>query len=94
MNIPKKILLLIIRFYQKLFSFDHSFWARPDKYRVCVHYPSCSQYTYEAIEKFGVFKGTIMGFFRILRCTPWTKHRLDPVPENFSIKANPQNKED
>jgi uncharacterized protein len=84
----KKIILSVIKIYQKLLSFDHSFWARPKLIRVCVHTPSCSSYTYEAVNRFGVFKGLIMGFFRVLRCHPFNKHKFDPVPEKFSIRAN------
>lgn len=87
-NLPKETLVLFITIYQKLFSFDHSFWASPEKFRVCVHYPSCSQYAIEAIYKHGAIKGMIMAGFRVLRCTPLSKHRLDSVPERFSIWAN------
>lgn len=87
-NIPKNIIMKLIKIYQFLFSFDHSFWAKPDKFRVCVHYPSCSAYAYTAVEKHGAIKGSIMGFFRVLRCTPYAKHRFDEVPDKFSIKPN------
>lgn len=88
LNIPKYIVLLLIRIYQKLFSFDHSFWAKYVNYRVCIYHPSCSEYTYQSIERFGLIKGSIMGFFRILRCNPASQPGLDPVPEKFSIKRN------
>lgn len=90
LRIPREIVKFLIKVYQKTLSFDHSFWARPQAFRVCVHYPSCSEYTYQAVDKFGVFLGLIMGFFRILRCNPFTKHRIDEVPDKFSIKANPE----
>jgi putative membrane protein insertion efficiency factor len=83
LQIPKKLALLLIRIYQKLFSFDHSFWANPQKLRVCLHYPSCSEYTYKSIDKFGLIRGSILGFFRILRCNPFNEHFDDPVPEKF-----------
>ena len=84
-SIIKKIILLLIRVYQKLFSFDHSFWARPDIIRVCVFYPSCSEYTYLAIEKFGIIKGSILGIWRIIRCNPLSHGGVDNVPEHFEI---------
>lgn len=93
-DIPKEFGKGMIKIYQKTLSTDHSFWARPDVYRACIHYPSCSQYTYDAVDKFGLVKGSVMGGFRIMRCNPYTKHRIDPVPDKFSIKANPQEKED
>jgi len=45
----------------------------------CKFHPTCSQYTYEAIEKYGVIKGGVMGVWRILRCNPWGKGGEDPV---------------
>jgi hypothetical protein len=71
----------LIRIYQSTLSFDHSFWAKPELYRVCIHQPSCSEYTYQAIDRFGVFKGSWLGFQRILRCNPMSKGGYDPVPE-------------
>lgn len=80
LDIPKKIVLKLIRIYQKLFSFDHSFWARPDIIRVCVFYPSCSEYTYQAIDRFGLIKGSLMGTWRIFRCNPFSRGGIDEVP--------------
>ncbi|MEK7564548.1 MAG: membrane protein insertion efficiency factor YidD [Patescibacteria group bacterium] len=45
----------------------------------CVFYPTCSDYTKQAIEKYGIFKGMYLGFLRILRCHPWQKDHIDPV---------------
>lgn len=81
LGLPKKFVLITIRIYQKLFSFDHSFWARPDKIRACIYYPSCSEYTYIAIERFGLIKGIFLGSKRILRCNPFSKGGVDDVPE-------------
>lgn len=80
-DIPKQLAKILIKIYQKFFSFDHSFWAQPEKIRVCIHYPSCSQYTYEAIDRFGFIKGCWLGFKRILRCNSFGKGGYDPVPE-------------
>jgi len=76
----KKWVLKTIKIYQKLFSFDHAFWAQPHKFRVCIHYPSCSQYTYEAINRFGVFKGTKLGVIRLLKCNIFFPGGIDEVP--------------
>ena len=69
----KKVLLKLIRFYQTAIS--------PRTAPKCKYFPTCSQYAYEAIERFGVCKGLLMGLWRILRCNPWSKGGYDPVPE-------------
>jgi putative membrane protein insertion efficiency factor len=89
-RLPTNIAKVIIKIYQKLFSFDHAFWANPKVFRVCIYHPSCSQYAYEAIDKHGLIKGSIMGFFRVLSCNPLSKGGFDPVPEKFTIKRNQQ----
>jgi hypothetical protein len=75
----KKIVLKTIRLYQKTLSPDHG-WGRIFSRRAgCRFHPSCSQYAYEAVEKYGVVKGLALGAWRILRCNPWTKGGFDPV---------------
>ena len=49
----------------------------------CRFEPTCSRYTYQAIERFGVTKGLFLGLKRILKCNPYHKGGYDPVPENF-----------
>ena len=80
----KKIFIGLIRGYQRFISplFPPS----------CRYYPTCSNYSVQAIQKHGVIKGSIMGISRILRCHPFVKGGYDPVPEQFSIRRN--NKED
>ncbi|MFN3692183.1 MAG: membrane protein insertion efficiency factor YidD [Fervidobacterium sp.] len=73
----RKVILLLIRFYQKYLS--------PLKPPTCRFEPTCSTYTYQAVERFGVFKGLLLGFWRILRCNPLSKGGSDPVPEHFYI---------
>ncbi|WP_157015497.1 membrane protein insertion efficiency factor YidD [Mesorhizobium xinjiangense] len=46
----------------------------------CRHLPTCSEYTYEAIARHGLWPGGWMGLFRVLRCGPGGTHGLDPVP--------------
>jgi putative membrane protein insertion efficiency factor len=69
----KGVILLFILFYQKFIS--------PIKPRTCRYYPTCSQYTYQAIEKFGLVKGLYYGMKRVFRCHPFAKGGYDPIPE-------------
>lgn len=46
----------------------------------CRFEPSCSHYTYQAIDKYGLIKGSWLGFKRILRCNPFNPGGYDPVP--------------
>lgn len=48
--------------------------------RQCRHLPSCSAYTYESVERFGLWGGSWMGLARICRCHPWGTHGLDFTP--------------
>ena len=49
----------------------------------CMFTPTCSEYTLRAINNLGVIAGIIVGFWRILRCNPFTKGGYDPAPENY-----------
>lgn len=69
----KKVFLALIRFYQRAVS--------PYTPAACRFTPTCSQYAYEAITKYGVFKGGWLALRRLLRCNPFYKgDREDPVP--------------
>jgi hypothetical protein len=48
----------------------------------CLYLPTCSEYAYTAVSRFGVPRGSWMALRRLLRCHPWAKGGLDPVPEN------------
>lgn len=74
----KKILIKLIKIYQKTISPDHG-WLSGGEQRVCKFYPTCSQYMIDAVEKHGSIKGVMMGLRRISRCHPWSKGGLDPV---------------
>ena len=68
----KKIMILLIKFYQKCLS--------PMLPNVCRYKPSCSEYFIEALQIHGVIKGSFLGIKRILRCHPWGGSGYDPVP--------------
>ncbi len=71
----KKIVISLIKFYQKFIS--------PLFPPTCRFHPTCSQYTVEAVERFGVIKGLYLGLRRILRCNPLNPGGYDPVPDEF-----------
>ncbi len=78
-EIPKRFLLAIIRVYQQTASPDHGFLKHFYPHGYCRFFPSCSEYGYQAIEKYGAIKGGLMTSWRILRCNPWNKGGNDPV---------------
>ena len=81
----KKIFILFIRFYQKFIS--PLFPAK------CRYYPTCSQYTLEAIQEYGAIKGTYLGIKRILRCHPFHEGGYDQVPKRKNKNSEEKEKE-
>ena len=70
----KKIVILLIKLYKKILSPLISACGIH-----CKFYPSCSEYTMQAVEKYGVLKGGFMGIKSILRCNPFSKGGYDPL---------------
>ena len=70
----KKILIWLIKQYQ-----NHISKWLTSKNINCKFYPTCSEYTKQAIKKYGAGKGTILGIRRILRCNPFSKGGYDPL---------------
>ncbi|MDJ0881721.1 MAG: membrane protein insertion efficiency factor YidD [Gammaproteobacteria bacterium] len=70
----RKILILPIRFYQYAIS--------PLLGNHCRYTPTCSQYAIEAIDRFGIFKGSWLAVKRLMSCHPWGKSGYDPVPHD------------
>ena len=75
MNILTYILIKIIKTYKFLISplLGHS----------CRFLPTCSEYSIEALKKFGLIKGTIVSIKRILSCHPWGKGGFDPIEKQI-----------
>ena len=69
----KSLLLKLIRFYQRKIS--------PLFGPKCRFYPTCSAYTFEAIERYGAVRGIFLGIRRILRCNILFPGGVDPVPD-------------
>ena len=67
-----KLALLLIRFYQWFIS--------PGLPPACRFYPTCSEYGYEAISRYGIIKGGALTVRRLLRCHPFHPGGYDPVP--------------
>ena len=69
---PKRVVLGLLAFYRRFIS--------PALPPSCRYVPTCSEYTYQAVEKYGVLRGGWMGVRRILRCHPFHPGGYDPVP--------------
>ncbi|MFH1974756.1 MAG: membrane protein insertion efficiency factor YidD [Pseudomonadota bacterium] len=70
--IINKVFLLFIRGYQYVIS--------PMIGPVCRFYPSCSEYAYVAIYRYGLIRGIYLAIKRILKCNPYNPGGIDPVP--------------
>lgn len=70
----RKIIIKTIKIYQKTLS---KFFS--EKGIHCKYYPTCSEYTIQAIEKFGAIKGGYYGAKRIIKCNPFSKGGYDPI---------------
>ena len=71
MNLPRALLIKIIRLYQAV---------TVRRLPVCRFDPSCSSYAIEAVSQHGASKGAWYAMRRIARCTPWGGWGYDPVP--------------
>lgn len=70
----KKLLIWLIEKYQKYISA----WLKSKNIN-CKFYPTCSEYTKQAINKYGAIKGSWLGIKRILKCNPFSKGGYDPL---------------
>ena len=68
----KQFILASLKFYKRRIS--------PLLGNMCRFYPSCSEYMYTAVERYGVLKGVWLGAKRLLRCQPFNRGGYDPVP--------------
>jgi uncharacterized protein len=70
-----------IRLYQKVIS--------PAIPRRCKYEPTCSRYAVQAIERYGILRGLILGGWRLLRCNPWSHGGFDPVEAQQVFRNRP-----
>ncbi|MFQ5951877.1 MAG: membrane protein insertion efficiency factor YidD [Candidatus Omnitrophota bacterium] len=75
----KKIPILLIKAYKKVVS--------PFFIKSCRYSPTCSEYAIEAFEKFGLFRGTALAAWRVLRCNPFSRGGFDPVIRDAKEEA-------
>lgn len=76
----KKLVLSLIKAYRKSWLFRSpilKFLFLSDA--ACRFRPTCSEYTYQAIEGYGIIRGSLLGLKRIIKCHPWSKGGYDPV---------------
>jgi putative membrane protein insertion efficiency factor len=71
--LPRNACVVVLRVYRAVIS--------PLYGNVCRYHPSCSRYALEAIQQYGVVRGTAMGAWRIGRCNPWAAGGIDDVRE-------------
>jgi len=77
--LPRNAAVLLLRGYRAAIS--------PLYGDVCKYYPSCSRYTLEAIQEYGLVRGVALGAWRILRCNPWARGGVDDIPHRHSHTA-------
>jgi hypothetical protein len=73
----KKIVVFLINTYQLFFSPDTGIFKK--RFPTCRFVPSCSEYTRQAVIKYGACKGIAFGIKRILKCHPWHSGGIDPL---------------
>jgi len=77
------MLLKLIRIYQLMGPYRMALtkaMVGGARWGTCRFTPTCSRYTYEAIERYGIVKGTILGVKRVMKCHPWSVGGFDPLP--------------
>lgn len=80
-NPIKKFILFLIKSYQKTFSPDHGFGRYFFSRAGCRFYPSCSEYMYQSLERYGLGRGIWFGLRRLAHCHPWSRGGYDPIKE-------------
>jgi putative membrane protein insertion efficiency factor len=75
------VVLQLIKIYQKTLSLDHGIFAKIYGKPLCRFYPTCSEYTFEAVKQHGVLRGLWLGTKRVGRCHPWNEGGIDEVPK-------------
>tara|TARA_B100001059_G_scaffold56748_1_gene51792 strand:- start:725 stop:973 length:249 start_codon:yes stop_codon:yes gene_type:complete len=80
MNFSTYILIKLIKGYKFLIS--------PLLGNSCRYFPTCSEYSIEALNEFGLVKGIYLSLRRIISCHPWGKGGFDPIKKEMKVKKN------
>ena len=75
-------LVAVLRFYKRFIS--------PMLPPACRFQPTCSEYAMEAVQHYGIFKGSFLAMRRLARCHPWSRGGFDPVPIETRQENLPQ----
>jgi putative membrane protein insertion efficiency factor len=75
------IVLLPVRFYRRVLS-------PMKRVPTCKYLPTCSEYAIDAVNSRGIFVGTALAVWRILRCNPFARGGFDPVPERQPLRSH------
>jgi putative membrane protein insertion efficiency factor len=78
-NPVQAVILAAIRWYQRSWSPDHSWRKKYYPLGYCRFTPTCSEYAYESVAKYGTLKGVSLALWRIARCNPCSHGGYDPV---------------
>ena len=78
----RTVFLAPIRLYQRLIS--------PALPRRCKYEPTCSRYSVQAVEEYGILRGLVLAIWRLLRCNPWSDGGYDPVEAQRLFGVDPR----
>jgi putative membrane protein insertion efficiency factor len=81
MRLAREIVLLPLHLYRRVIS--------PALGQHCRYHPSCSEYALEAVRTYGVFRGSVLAGWRVLRCNPWSRGGMDPVTRQTVFRPRP-----
>ena len=82
MSASRRLAVLPIRAWQRAIS--------PLLGERCRYHPSCSEYTAQAISRFGILRGLVLGTWRLLRCNPFSHGGFDPVENQRLFRSQPR----
>ena len=80
--IARRVAVSVVRTYQRLIS--------PALPRRCRYHPTCSAYTVQALESYGILRGAVLAAWRLLRCNPLSHGGYDPVSTQTLFHAPPR----